>query len=1217
MTVFVTDLDVFADARGDRQRAVEESLLQSCLYALRRYGQRGWLDALVARAEQVIRDEIQSQTDRSPSAEGRAEIASWRVFTRRALAQTSEPDPSTILSQAQTVAAMLSTSVLNTAAVAIGREQDEPMLKTWITVKDERVRASHAAVHGQSVPLGEKFTVGGVPMDRPGDLSAPPEETLNCRCLVGLTAESDALAASGEERTSALVVFLPASDDPVNEASSEDQAHVTTVWFGEADLPWPLINEAVAAAAAAMKPFTVAVKSRGLLGDKDADVLFLDADDLAEQRQALLDVPVIKDGMDSVEQYPQWTPHLTLGYPDSPATLAEEPEAITVDRLALWVGKERTTYPLGADMADDDFEPTPTDDLIDVVEAVPFWGVLAPEGTPSGDRRQFGAGSLRSRPLPLPLSYQRVNMDGHDGSVRVGTIERAWRKGSLVLGAGHLLTSIPEVDEVISVMAESGGRMGVSVDADDVEVEMTGPDGSAIDDPELAVEIMTSVPTARIAGATLCHIPAFHEAFIALGDVPDEYAPAEGEDLAIESRAQRSVAAAVKTEDGPGWLTHPADTDRLRDYWTHGKGAAKIGWGTPGDFNRCRANLAKYVKPMYLSGYCFTGDTEFLTRDGVTTFAEAVGTTVQVLTMKEPLGRGASPVTKSGYWVEAPVESFGEQPVLSVTLRRGKGRKVIRATPEHEWFASEDAKSAKRKVASKVTTSDLRPGMALASLMPMPVAKRRSQPSAVGIAHGVVYGDGHAQSASGASVDLWGEKDQQLLPFFAMQSQAPTKIEKSGLLGVRVKGLPNSWKKEPSTEEGFSYLLGWLAGYIAADGNVSPSGAVTLSSTSEKSLRFASVVANRLGISTHPIRGRSRVGINGKESMLYKLTFVGETFPESALLIREHRKNFASAPKGFSATRWVVESVEDHGEAEEVFCAVVPETETFALSDYIWVHNCANRHYDALGFWPGDHARKHSLGVAASGEPDGPFITLVADATERPNGDWFTDPLLTGPSPIVVTEDGRIFGHLATWGTCHIGISDVCITPPSSPTDYSFFRTGTVLTTTGDVPVGQITMGTGHANLQLNASRTVAHYDNTGTVVADVAAGEDEYGIWISGAVRASATPEQIAALRGSALSGDWRTIRGHLELVAALAVNVPGFPIPRIGLAASGGKQSALVAAGIAIPGLSETPIDLNTIVDGVLSAIGRREQMAAMMRESGRDPKSKMAALAAARKD
>ena len=127
--------------------------------------------------------------------------------------------------------------------------------------RDERVRASHAAVHGQSVPLGEKFTVGGVPMDRQ-ETCPPPEETLNCRCLVGLTPQSDALAASMEDRTSSLVVFLPASDDPVNEASTEDQAHVTTVWFGEADLPWPLINEAVAAAAATMKPFTVAVRPR-------------------------------------------------------------------------------------------------------------------------------------------------------------------------------------------------------------------------------------------------------------------------------------------------------------------------------------------------------------------------------------------------------------------------------------------------------------------------------------------------------------------------------------------------------------------------------------------------------------------------------------------------------------------------------------------------------------------------------------------------------------------------------------------------------------------------------------------------------------------------------------------------------------------------------------------------------------------------------------------
>lgn len=34
---------------------------------------------------------------------------------------------------------------------------------------------------------------------------------------------------------------------------------------------------------------------------------------------------------------------------------------------------------------------------------------------------------------------------------------------------------------------------------------------------------------------------------------------------------------------------------RLRHYWTRGPGAAKIVWGTPGDFNRCVAQLGKYV----------------------------------------------------------------------------------------------------------------------------------------------------------------------------------------------------------------------------------------------------------------------------------------------------------------------------------------------------------------------------------------------------------------------------------------------------------------------------------------------------------------------------------------------------------------------------------------------------------------------------------------------
>lgn len=38
--------------------------------------------------------------------------------------------------------------------------------------------------------------------------------------------------------------------------------------------------------------------------------------------------------------------------------------------------------------------------------------------------------------------------------------------------------------------------------------------------------------------------------------------------------------------------------ERLKEYWIHGEGAAKIRWGTPGDLTRAHNHLAKYVGPM-------------------------------------------------------------------------------------------------------------------------------------------------------------------------------------------------------------------------------------------------------------------------------------------------------------------------------------------------------------------------------------------------------------------------------------------------------------------------------------------------------------------------------------------------------------------------------------------------------------------------------------------
>ena len=191
-------------------------------------------------------------------------------------------------------------------------------------------------------------------------------------------------------------------------------------------------------------------------------------------------------------------------------------------------------------------------------------------------------------------------------------------------------------------------------------------------------------------------------------------------------------------------------------------------------------------------------------------------------------------------------------------------------------------------------------------------------------------------------------------------------------------------------------------------------------------------------------------------------------------------------------------------------------------------------------------------------------LTAAAIPTAPPEA-WFKDPGLTGPTALVVEDDGRVYGHIAAWGTCHIGQVGKCVEPPASPSNYAYFRTGALRTAEGtSVAVGHLTMGTGHAGPRDSANAAAEHYDNTGTVFADVAAGEDACGIWVAGSLRPGLTAEQVRVARSAPISGDWRMIRGSLELVGALAVNVPGFPVPRPqGLLASGEVRS-LQASGV-----------------------------------------------------
>ena len=198
-----------------------------------------------------------------------------------------------------------------------------------------------------------------------------------------------------------------------------------------------------------------------------------------------------------------------------------------------------------------------------------------------------------------------------------------------------------------------------------------------------------------------------------------------------------------------------------------------------------------------------------------------------------------------------------------------------------------------------------------------------------------------------------------------------------------------------------------------------------------------------------------------------------------------------------------------------------------------------------------------------------------------PPKEWFDNPKLKKPTALTVTDDGQVYGHIAAWHVDHIGMS-YGTRPPRSKSSYAYFHTGAVRAEDGtDVPVGQLTLAGGHASLEASASEAVRHYDDTASAVADVHAGEDAYGIWVSGALRPGTTPEQIRALRASAPSGDWRPIKGALELVAICQVNVPGFPIARARVAS--GQVMALVAAGASVLAqLKSDPLtELHTRID------------------------------------
>ena len=58
------------------------------------------------------------------------------------------------------------------------------VIKIWSATKDDRTRETHADADGDEAKLDSPFIVGGAEMMHPMDPDGPPEEVINCRCVL-------------------------------------------------------------------------------------------------------------------------------------------------------------------------------------------------------------------------------------------------------------------------------------------------------------------------------------------------------------------------------------------------------------------------------------------------------------------------------------------------------------------------------------------------------------------------------------------------------------------------------------------------------------------------------------------------------------------------------------------------------------------------------------------------------------------------------------------------------------------------------------------------------------------------------------------------------------------------------------------------------------------------------------------------------------------------
>lgn len=178
----------------------------------------------------------------------------------------------------------------------------------------------------------------------------------------------------------------------------------------------------------------------------------------------------------------------------------------------------------------------------------------------------------------------------------------------------------------------------------------------------------------------------------------------------------------------------------------------------------------------------------------------------------------------------------------------------------------------------------------------------------------------------------------------------------------------------------------------------------------------------------------------------------------------------------------------------------------------------------------------------------------VQGMPEVPPHDAFFMPEPDGYQDLIV-DGWRVYGHIAPRDVCHVGIKGYCQTCPTSDTGYDAFHQVPLRTDDGVLRVGLLCTDRLHTDLTnddgqwitADEARRIA-FENPGARAAYLRATDGVHGLWVCGVLHPNVSPEQLARIESTPVSGEWFSVEladGTVipqELVVVNCVNARGF---------------------------------------------------------------------------